>query len=142
MVSAAGEIEMVTPPAEPMVTAAMPIWDGSNRLVALTVTVAGLGAVDGAVYRPLELICPHVMPLHPAPVTLQTTTLEPVAANCNWPPGLSCADEGETVTEATAVADVMSRTNAHTNPTILVIRFIPHPQPTYSTSHHRSGAVC
>ena len=119
MVSAAGEIETLIPPLEPIVTLAMPTWVGSNSERALTVTVAGLGAVAGAVYKPPELICPHVMPLHPAPVTLQTTTLEPVAENCNCPPGLTCADEGETVTEAAALTVTISRANMHTTNAIL-----------------------
>jgi hypothetical protein len=111
-----GEIETLTPPPEPRVTTAVPTWDRSNNEAALTVTVAGLGVAIGAVYRPVELICPQVMPLQPAPVTLQTTTLEPVALNCNCAPGLTCADEGETVTEAAAVADAMSRTSSDTTP--------------------------
>src|SRR5262249_505847 len=61
IVREAGEIETPTPPPEPMVTTAAPICDGSNKLVAVTLTVPGLGAVRGAVYRPLELICPQVM---------------------------------------------------------------------------------
>jgi hypothetical protein len=61
--------------------------------VALTVTVFGLGAVAGAVYKPEPFMLPQVMPLHPAPVTLQLTTwsLLPttLAENCCCAPGFT-----------------------------------------------------
>jgi Fe-S oxidoreductase len=36
----------------PKLTEACPVWEGSNNEVAVTTTVAGLGATDGAVNRP------------------------------------------------------------------------------------------
>jgi len=49
-------------------------------LVALTVTVGGLGSVAGAVYRPVVVIVPHPAPVQPAPDTLQFTAM--FALNC------------------------------------------------------------
>jgi hypothetical protein len=90
------------------VTVAVPTTAESASEVALTVTVLGLGTVAGAVYRPVPVIWPQTMPLHPAPVTLQITTLllVPVTAaeNCTCAPGLTCAGLGETVTEITDAA--------------------------------------
>lgn len=40
-------------------------------LVAFTVTFAGEGTAAGAVYRPVAKIVPQVLPLQPAPVTVQ-----------------------------------------------------------------------
>ena len=54
-------------------------------LVAVTVTVAGVGTVVGAVYRPVVLIVPHAAPVQPAPETLQFTAT--LAVNC-WVPAV------------------------------------------------------
>jgi hypothetical protein len=65
--------------------------------VAVTNTVFGAGAAAGAVYRPVELIDPQVMPEQPPPETLHTTTplCEPVALNWTWAPGFTCGAAGE-----------------------------------------------
>jgi hypothetical protein len=68
-----GETETLTLVELLIVTVAVP-WEKSARENAATVTVDGEGAVKGATYKPLESIDPQVMPLQPAPVTLQTTT--------------------------------------------------------------------
>ena len=76
-----------------MVTVADPDLVGSDNKVAVTATIGGLGALAGAVYRPLALMLPKEEPLHPLPDTLQiTTALEfpfAVALNCNCAPGFS-----------------------------------------------------
>ena len=58
---------------------------GSAALVAFTVTVAGEGAVAGAVYSPPEEMLPHEAPAQPAPERVQVTAvleeLVTVAAN-------------------------------------------------------------
>ncbi|MBV8282518.1 MAG: hypothetical protein JO347_10720 [Candidatus Eremiobacteraeota bacterium] len=73
----------------------------------MTVTVDGLGAIAGAVYRPSAVISPQLMPLHPAPIKPQITTsfAAPVVLNCSCAPGFSCAEEGDTITEAAATFD-------------------------------------
>ena len=59
---------------------------GSETLFAMTVTVAGDGIVEGAVYSPVEEIVPQVAPLQPVPDTVQITAVFDVpvteAANC------------------------------------------------------------
>ena len=57
-----------------MVTVADADLLGSDTLVALMVTVAGDGAVAGAVYSPLVEIVPQEAPLQPVPDTVQITT--------------------------------------------------------------------
>jgi hypothetical protein len=58
----------------------------SETLVAVMVTVAGDGAVAGAVYSPVEEIVPQAVPLQPVPDTVQVTAVFDVpvteAANC------------------------------------------------------------
>jgi hypothetical protein len=72
---------------DPMLRIALAVTVTSARDVAITVTVEGEGGVDGAVYSPWSVIIPHVIPLHPAPLTLQMTTLSlvpfTVTTNCN-----------------------------------------------------------
>jgi len=46
-------------------------WFDSD--VALTLTIFGVGALDGAVYRPVDVMEPQAMPEHPLPDMLQTT---------------------------------------------------------------------
>lgn len=69
-----------------MVTVADADLLGSDTLVALMVTVAGDGAVAGAVYSPLEEIVPQEAPLQPVPDTVQVTAVFDVpvteVANC------------------------------------------------------------
>jgi hypothetical protein len=48
---------------------------GSARGVALIWTVAGEGAMVGAVYAPLEEIVPQAIPEHPVPETFHKTVL-------------------------------------------------------------------
>jgi hypothetical protein len=65
--------------------------------LAVTVTVAGLGTVGGAVYSPVPLIFPQLVPEQPVPATLQATL---------WlaPLGLTIALNCVTVTLAITVA--------------------------------------
>jgi hypothetical protein len=74
MVELSGAMETETTKGFPMLTVAVPDCVGSERDVALTVTIAGLGATRGAVYKPSNVISPQVLPLQPDPVTDQTTT--------------------------------------------------------------------
>ena len=46
---------------------AEPVLDGSAKLFAVTVTLAGEGTAGGAVYSPAPLIVPQAAALHPAP---------------------------------------------------------------------------
>lgn len=85
-----------------MVTLAEPESDAFADKTAVTVTVAGLGMVLGAVYNPLDVIVP-VAALPPGvPFTRQVTAVFVVpvtlAMNCVLAPGLSVAIAGVTVT--------------------------------------------
>ena len=70
--------------------------------VAVTVTVAGLGTAEGAVYRPLLEIVPQVAPEQPLPLRLQLTAVldmpVTVAVNCCVLPTTTVAVIGETLT--------------------------------------------
>lgn len=59
---------------------------GSATLVAVTVTVAGEGTLDGGIYSPAFEIVPHAAPVHPPPPTVHVTAVfeDPVTipANC------------------------------------------------------------
>lgn len=67
-------------------TEALPDLVGSATDVAVTVTKGGLGAADGAVYRPLVEMVPQSVPVQPVPLRLHVTAvlLDPVtvALNC------------------------------------------------------------
>jgi len=67
-------------------TDAEPVLEESAELVAVTVTSAGEGAAEGAVYSPVVLIVPQAAPLHPAPCKVQVTAVFAVpvtdAFNC------------------------------------------------------------
>jgi hypothetical protein len=93
---------MVTPICCVTSTVALPDLVESAADVAVTVTNAGSGACDGAVYRPPAVIVPQVDPTHPVPLNPQVTAvlLEPVtvAVNCWRAPTLSDGLLGETVT--------------------------------------------
>ena len=54
-----------------IVTVASSDFVESTSELAVTVTVAGLGAVAGAVYFPAASIVPQLAPEQPVPVTLQ-----------------------------------------------------------------------
>jgi len=73
--------------------------------VAVTVTTAGLGTIAGAVYKPAEVIAPHLEPEQPAPEMLHDTDVFEVpvtcAANCREAEGASLTEVGETVTVTT-----------------------------------------
>jgi hypothetical protein len=92
-VTAIGDTATLTLVAEMIVTAADADIDGLDNNVAVTATVLGIGGVGGAVYKPVEVIMPQVMPAQPLPETLQFTTLEELplvtAANCICPPGFT-----------------------------------------------------
>jgi hypothetical protein len=100
--------EMVIPISvpEPRVTVAEADLLASASKVAVTVTIGGLGAKAGAVYRPLPVTVPQVMPLQPAPETLHNTrVLEvpvTVALNGTCPPSLTWVEVGEMVTVTAA----------------------------------------
>ena len=70
-----------------------------EREVAVTIAVAGLGTIAGAVYSPLEVMEPHVIPEHPLPETFQTTMPlpGPLAENCSCAPGLTVGELGLTM---------------------------------------------
>lgn len=88
-----------------IVTLALPDLEVSSALVAATVTVAGDGGADGAVYvavaEPVLAIVP-IVELPPAiPFTLQVTLVfvvpETLAVNTCAPPDSTLAFGGETV---------------------------------------------
>jgi hypothetical protein len=60
--------------------------EASAAEVALIVTVAGLGTLEGAVKRPVLLTVPHVEPLHPEPERLHVTvwSVELFTVAVNW----------------------------------------------------------
>ena len=70
--------------------------------VAVTITVAGVGALNGAMYRPVDDTVPHAVPEQPEPLTLQVTPLlavpETLAVNCCLPPTATCAEVGDILT--------------------------------------------
>src|SRR4051794_15096808 len=86
-----------------MLTLAFADFVLSAWLVAATVTVAGLGAAFGAVYKPLAEIVPRVLLPPATPLTDQFTAvlLDPVTLAVKlWVPFVkTVADEGETLTE-------------------------------------------
>lgn len=75
---------------------------GSAEAAALTVTCAGVGTAAGAVYNPAEEIWPHVVPLQPVPLTVQTTFVfalpVTVVVNCCCLPVTTVAEAGERLT--------------------------------------------
>ena len=81
-----GEIVTVTLVLPVMVTVAEPEMVGLDKSVAVTVTVGGLGTLDGAVYRPMLVMVPQVNPRQPTPDKLHVTTVftlpVTVAVNC------------------------------------------------------------
>ena len=56
-----------------MVTDARPDTLVLSVEVAVTVTPGGVGTLAGAVYKPLEVIVPQLVPEQPAPLTDQVT---------------------------------------------------------------------
>ena len=48
---------------------------GSATLIAFTVTVAGVGTLDGGIYSPLLEIVPHAASVQPAPLTAHVTAV-------------------------------------------------------------------
>ena len=87
-----------------IVTLALPDLEVSSALVAATVTVAGEGGADGAVYVAVAAPVPAIVPiieLPPAiPFTLQVTSVfaipETPAVNICAPPDGTLAVAGET----------------------------------------------
>jgi hypothetical protein len=77
------------------------------------VTVGGLGALAGAVYKPVADTVPQLAPEQPGPATLQVTPVievpVTVAVNCAVPPIGTCAEVGDTLTTigATSVTVAM-----------------------------------
>jgi hypothetical protein len=58
---------------------------GSATLIAVTVTAAGEGTLDGGIYRPLLEIVPHAAPVQPAPFSVHATAVfeDPVTVPTN-----------------------------------------------------------
>ena len=85
-----------------MVTLADPESDVFADKTAVTVTVAGLGMVPGAVYNPFEVMVPDAALPPGVPFTCQVTAVfvvpVTVAVNCVLAPGLSVAIGGVTAT--------------------------------------------
>jgi hypothetical protein len=94
---------MVIPTFCATVTDALADLLGSATDVAVTVMNGGLGAVEGAVYRPVAEIAPQSDPTQPVPLRLQVTAvlLDPVTleVNCCWPPTPIDTSVGEIPTE-------------------------------------------
>jgi hypothetical protein len=100
-----GEIALEAP--QVIVTLALPDFDASSVLVAVTVTVAGEGGADGAVYvavaapGPVFAMVPIVELLPAIPFTLQATPVlvvpDTLAVNTCAPPDGTLAVVGETV---------------------------------------------
>jgi hypothetical protein len=88
-----------------IVTLALPDLEVSSALVAATVTVAGEGGADGAIYVAVSAPAPAIVPiveLPPAiPFTLQVTPVfvvpETLAVNTCAPPDGTLAVGGETL---------------------------------------------
>ena len=66
---------IVTATGGTIVIEAVADFVGSAAEVAVTDTCAGLGTAEGAVYRPLVDIVPHVAPVQPLPATLHDTAV-------------------------------------------------------------------
>jgi hypothetical protein len=85
-----------------IVTVAEADRDTSICEEAFTITAAGDGTEEGAVYKPVELIVPQLDPEQPAPLTLQSTAVFvlPVTLvwNCCWPLTANVTLAGEIVT--------------------------------------------
>ena len=75
-----------TATAATIVTLAEADLVGSAKLVAFTLTAAGVETLAGEMYNPLFEIVPHAAPLQPVPLTLQVTAVFEVPdifpANC------------------------------------------------------------
>jgi hypothetical protein len=52
---------------------AVAILDGSATLMAIKLTLAGVGIIPGAVYVPPESTVPHATPVHPLPDSIHVT---------------------------------------------------------------------
>ena len=74
-------------------------------MVAVTVTLAGLGRSGGAAYSPEDEIVPRALLPPAVPLTLQVTAVleDPVTAavNCCGLPRSTFAEEGDTLTATT-----------------------------------------
>lgn len=96
-----GETFMTTPGTR--VTTADADFVLSALEVAVTVTLAGLGGVAGAVYSPVVEIVPQAAPEQPLPLTVHVTAVFEVfatdAVNCLVSPAKTDALVGDIVTE-------------------------------------------
>jgi hypothetical protein len=112
-----GEMEIATATPEEIVTVAEADLVGSESNVAVTVTIGGFGALNGAVYSPLELMLPQLDPLQPLPETLQIITGFELplteALNCNCAPSFTCDEDGDMLTDiaGTSVTDAKAETD-------------------------------
>jgi hypothetical protein len=93
---------MLTDTGLTTVTVAEPDIRGFATDVAVTVTVAGLGTVEGARYSPVDDIVPHEAPEQPLPDKVQVTLVLEVPVtfavkSCCWPV-ITFADDGLTET--------------------------------------------
>ena len=104
---------IVTTTGITIVIVAEPVVCPSAMDTALIVTIAGLGAVSGAVYRPLEETVPQLAPEQPDPTTLQSTPVIVVpvtfAVNCSVRPIGTCAEAGERLTSIGATIVIVAR---------------------------------
>jgi len=100
-----GEIETATPPAAAIVTVAAADFVVSACETAVTVTVAGLGAVAGAVKRPEVEIVPWVESPPATPLTCQVIAVfvvpVTVPVNCSVAEGATVPVGGAIVTVIT-----------------------------------------
>jgi hypothetical protein len=100
-VAVAGDTETLI--AATKVTVALADFVASAFEVAVTATVEGLGTLAGVLYKPLLLMVPHALPVHPVPATVHVTPVldDPVtvAVNFRLPPVVTVAEVGEIDTE-------------------------------------------
>lgn len=111
-----GDSEMVTPTAVVMVTVAEADLVVSAWETAVTVTVAGLGTVAGAVYKPAVEIVPTVLLPAVTPFTCHVTAVLlvffRVAVNCCVVPAVTLAVVGATETLITTELVTVTKAEA------------------------------
>jgi len=90
-VAVEGDTDTLISEVAPRITAALADAERSASDVAVTVITFDCGAVAGAIYNPVFVICPQVMPVQEVPLRDQITTLFDVpltvVVNCVCPPG-------------------------------------------------------
>ncbi len=97
-----------------IVIAAVPLFDGSATLIALTETLGGAVRICGAVYVPAGSTAPQAAPAHPFPKTIQLTARSGLpaevtfAANGRAVPSSTGIVSGDTETEMSLVTVTMA----------------------------------